>query len=116
MAGGRLMELQTVFGANVRNHRKARGLTQEALAERVDVTMETIGKIERGAAAPTFATAQKIADALKVQVVALFGAHTDGLPQGERGRLLGRINRALSGMNDEQLSRIANMIDAFRGS
>lgn len=110
------MELQTVFGANVRNHRKAKGLTQEALAERVDVSMETIGKIERGAAAPTFATAQKIANALDIQATALFGAQTDGLPLGERGKLLGDINRALSGMNNDQLSRIAKMIDAFRGS
>ena len=58
------MELQTAFGASMRNHRKSKNLTQEALAERVDVSMETIGKIERGAAAPTFAPAQKIADAL----------------------------------------------------
>lgn len=110
------MELQAIFGANVRNHRKSKNLTQEALAERVDVSMETIGKIERGAAAPTFATAQRIADALEVPVTTLFGSQTDGLPQGDRGKLLGHINRSLSGMNDEQLSRIAKMIDAFRGS
>jgi transcriptional regulator with XRE-family HTH domain len=109
------MELQTIFGANVRNHRKAKGLTQEALAERVDVSMETIGKIERGVAAPTFATAEKLAAALEVQVLTLFGAHAKDLPQGERGKLLAQIIRALSGMNDDQLSRIAKMIEAFRG-
>lgn len=109
------MELQAIFGANVRHHRKSRGLTQEALAERVDVSMETIGKIERGAAAPTFATAQRIADALAVPVTALFGTHADSLPPGERGKLLAQISRALADVNDEQLSRIARMIDAFKG-
>lgn len=109
------MELQTIFGANVRNHRKARGLTQEALAERVDVSIETIGKIERGAAAPTFSTAEKIAEALEVNATVLFGAGKAALPQGERGRLLAGISRSLSGMNNDQLSRVAKMIDAFLG-
>lgn len=109
------MELQTIFGANVRHHRKARGLTQEALAERVNVSIETIGKIERGAAAPTFSTAEKIADALEVNVTALFGTGDATLPEGERGRLLAGINRSLSSMNNEQLSRVAKMIDAFLG-
>lgn len=109
------MELQTIFGANVRNHRKAAGLTQEALAERVAVSIETIGKIERGAAAPTFATAERIAGALQVPVTALFGAGPAALPEGERGRLLARINRMLSAMNDGQLARVAKMIEAFAG-
>jgi transcriptional regulator with XRE-family HTH domain len=107
------MELQTIFGANVRNNRKAKNLTQEALAERIDVSMETIGKIERGAAAPTFATAEKLATALDVHVTALFG--TQSLPEGERGKLLMQINRSLSGLNNDQLSRVAKMIDAFKG-
>lgn len=109
------MKLQTLFGANVRNHRKARGLTQEALAERVEVSMETIGKIERGAAAPTFATAEKLALALETPVTALFGNDHDSLPKGERGKRLAHISRSLSGMNDDQLSRVAKMIDAFTG-
>lgn len=109
------MELQILFGANVRNHRKAMGLTQEALAERVDVSMETIGKIERGAAAPTFATAEKLAVALQVQVTTLFGNQSESLPEGGRGKLLAHISQSLSGMNDEQLSRISKMIDAFSG-
>lgn len=107
------MELQTIFGANVRNNRKAKKLTQEALAERIDVSMETIGKIERGAAAPTFATAEKLATALDVHVTALFG--NQSLPEGERGKLLVQINRSLSGLNNDQLSRVARMIDAFKG-
>lgn len=109
------MELQTIFGANVRNHRKAKGLTQEALAERVEVSMETIGKIERGAAAPTFATAEKLALALEVQVTALFGNQPNSLPDGGRSKMLARISRSLSGLSEEQLSRVAKMIDAFTG-
>jgi len=109
------MELQIIFGSNVRNQRKATGITQEALAERADVTMETIGKIERGVAAPTFATAEKIARALEINVISLFGVGGSDLPDGERRRLFAGINHSLSGMNNDQLARVGKIIDAFLG-
>ena len=52
------MELQRLFGANVRHHRKAKGWTLEQLAGKIGVSRETIGKIERGVAAPLFETAE----------------------------------------------------------
>lgn len=109
------MALQRIFGTNLRNQRKARGLTQEALAERVEVSIETIGKIERGVAAPSFATAEKIAVALDIPVIALFGAGDAVLPSGERGRLLERINTTLARMNEDQLARVAKMLEALAG-
>lgn len=108
------MELQLLFGANVRHHRKAKGWTLERLAELVGISQETIGKIERGKAAPLFATAQKIAAALDVPAPVLFGA--DAMPgNGERARLLADIHRTLSRMNDDQLYRAAKMMKAFVG-
>lgn len=110
------MQLPTLFGKNVRNCRKARKLTQEQLAERVDVSMETIGKIERGVAAPTFATAERIAEALGVPVAVLFGASEAEAVSGERGRLINRIGQLLSRMNDDQLFRVTRIIEAFLGT
>lgn len=108
------MELQRLFGANVRHHRKAKGWTLERLAELVGVSQETIGKIERGKAAPLFETAEKIAAALGVPAPVLFGA--EAMPgTGERARLLTEIHRTLSRMNDDQLSRAAKMLKAFVG-
>lgn len=108
------MELQHLFGANVRHHRKARGWTLERLAELVGVSQETIGKIERGKAAPLFETAEKIAAALEVPTPVLFGAGS-APSVSERARLLTEINGTLSRMNDEQLSRAAKMLKAFLG-
>ena len=106
------MDLQLLFGANVRHHRKAKGWTLERLAELVGVSQETIGKIERGKAAPLFETAEKIAAALDVPASVLFGA--DALPGvGERARLLADIHRTLSRMNDDQLGRAARMLKVF---
>ncbi|WP_275788228.1 helix-turn-helix domain-containing protein [Pararhizobium gei] len=108
------MELQHLFGANVRHHRKAKGWTLERLADEVGVTQETIGKIERGKAAPLFDTAEKIAAALDVPATALFGANA--LPgTGERARLLAEIHRTLSRMNEDQLDRASKMLKAFVG-
>ena len=109
------MDLKQAVGANVRHHRRARGMTQEALAERVDVSIETIGKIERGVAAPSFDTVERVAVALDLHPLALFGIGDDAAPKGERGRLLSRINMTLSGMNENQMSRAAKMLEAFVG-
>ena len=108
------MELQLLFGANVRHHRKAKGWTLERLAELVGVSQETIGKSERGKAAPLFETAEKIAAALDVPAPVLFGADTSP-STGERARLLTDIHRTLSRMNEDQLGRAAKMLKAFVG-
>ena len=39
---------QTAFGAQLRRHREAAGLSQEELAERASVTAAAIGALERG--------------------------------------------------------------------
>jgi transcriptional regulator with XRE-family HTH domain len=41
-------ELQRTFGQNLRAYRKARGLTQEKLADELDCDKSYIGGIERG--------------------------------------------------------------------
>jgi transcriptional regulator with XRE-family HTH domain len=109
------MELRQAFGSNVRHHRRAVGITQEKLAEIVEVSIETIGKIERGVAAPSFDTVEKIATALCLSPLALFGATDAATPKGERGKLLVRIQQCLAAMNENQLARAANILDAFMG-
>jgi transcriptional regulator with XRE-family HTH domain len=110
------VDLKQTFGVQVRHHRKAQRLTQDELAERVDVARETIGNIERGVAAPSFETAERIAAALDLPASVLFGVAEKSAPRGKRGRQLARINRTLSNLNDEQLLRVAKMLEAFAGT
>ncbi|NNC01206.1 helix-turn-helix transcriptional regulator [Corallococcus exiguus] len=110
------MQLKQVFGTNLRNHRRAKGLTQDALAERVTVSLETISKIERGVSAPSFETAEKIAAALELSPLLLFGFGAEVVPEGQRGRLLSKINGRLATMNDDQIARVSKMIEAFAGN
>ncbi len=90
-------------------------MTQEVLAEQVGLSIETIGKIERGVAAPSFAMVERIAAALGLPALALFGVGEKAAPQGERDRLLVRINATLAEMNEDQMTRAAKMLEAFVG-
>ena len=108
--------LKELFGANLRHQRKARRLTQAELAERVDLSTEMVSKIERGDAAPSFATVERLAEALEVAPVAFFGVGAMDVPQGARGRLLHKINVTLGRMTENQLSQAARMLRALIGS
>ena len=61
-----------LLGARIREIRKARGLTQEQLAEKVDVEQKHISRLEVGKNYPTIERLEKIADALQVPMVAFF--------------------------------------------
>jgi len=60
-----------LFGALVRQLRMERGLTQEALAERTDLSVSYIGFIERGENVPTLTIVLNLADALNVDAADL---------------------------------------------
>jgi transcriptional regulator with XRE-family HTH domain len=58
-------------GVRVRELRRARGLTQQVLADRAGLYHTTISELERGVTIPSIATLDKIAKVLKVDVSAL---------------------------------------------
>lgn len=109
------MELRKTFGANVRHHRKAQGLTQEALAEKAGISLEMMGRMERGEATPSFETVESIARSLGLPAVVFFGTGMVIAPEGERGRLLHRMNAALARLNEDDLVRVVRMMEAFSG-
>ena len=57
---------------HVRKHRRLLDLTQEQLADRVDVTRQTIVSIEKGKYTPSVALALNLAAVLGVRVEDLF--------------------------------------------
>lgn len=60
------MRLGQIFGANVRRLRKGRGLSQEALADEVELAVTYVGQIERGLRNPTLDVVERFAEALRV--------------------------------------------------
>lgn len=65
-------KLKVSFGRRVRSLRRLRDLTQEQFAEKVGCSSEYISRIERGLVSPSFEILGALADALNVQVSALF--------------------------------------------
>ena len=110
------MNLKEIFGTNVRQHRKARHMSQAELAEAAGLSVDMVGKIERGKSGPSFESIEQLAGALDVPEVALFGTGVWSMPAGERGRILQRIDRHLSRMNEDELSRVEGMLAAFKRS
>lgn len=72
-----------------------------------------ISKIERGIAAPSFQTVEKLAGVLSVPEVVFFGIGLVIASEGERSRLLARLQTTLSRMNNEQLARANRMLSAL---
>ncbi len=60
------------FGVHVRALRHARQLTQEELAERSELSVDAIRRIERGAFSPSLETVNKLASGLDVSLRTLF--------------------------------------------
>lgn len=67
-----MSELIVRFGKRIQELRKSIGITQDELAERVDVSKDYIGLIERGLRSPSLQTVEKIATSLKVSIASLF--------------------------------------------
>lgn len=79
-------ELKKRFGRNVAAARHARGWTQEQLAERVEVSVETIGHIERGIFGTQFELLANLSNELRQPVERLFVADLGELLEQETGR------------------------------
>lgn len=63
--------LKSTLGAQVREIRRARGLTQEALAEQLEVTPRYLAGVERGERNLTLDSVDALAEQLGVDAVAL---------------------------------------------
>lgn len=66
------MNYRRVVAANIKQRRKALGLTQEALAQEAGISSQHLSKIERCACSPTMDTMVRIALSLNTTPAALF--------------------------------------------
>lgn len=65
-------KLSERFGRRVKELRKTKSLTQEELGHRSGVDFKFLGEIERGVKTTSFATIEKLAEALSVDYYQLF--------------------------------------------
>ena len=76
-------DLQRRLGRNLRNLRKAKGLSQEAFADALDIHRTYMGGLERGERNVTLKTVERIASALGIDPAQLLlAAAPEQQPQG----------------------------------
>jgi len=66
------MKQSDAFGAHIRMLRRSRGLTQEELAERSELSVDAIRRIERDAFSPSLETLRKLCKGLDISLRTLF--------------------------------------------
>ena len=97
------------IGRNIRNARKAQGMTQEKLAEIVDISPTHMSVIERGVKTPKLDTFVRIANALGVSADALLQDGVDHANESIMAELSIRIGR----LPQKEQTRILNAIRAL---
>ena len=65
--------MENELAKNIRDYRKSLGLTQEQLAERLNITLGTVSKWERGSSEPDLGYIMDLAELFHVSVDALIG-------------------------------------------
>lgn len=67
-----MADIKELFGKRIRKFRLKNKMSQEELAERVDIALNNIGKIERGESFVTAATLEKLAKVLGADIKEFF--------------------------------------------
>lgn len=84
-----------MLNKNIVEARKRMGLTQEALAVKLNVVRQTVSKWERGEAVPDADMLCRLADALEVNVTALLGQTQSRNSEGDG------VVQALASINEQ---------------
>ena len=85
---------------NLKTQRKAKGLTQEELAIRLNVVRQTVSKWEKGQSVPDADLLIQMADIFEVSVSELLGTEMENNKEiGDVAQQLSRINEKLAIMN-----------------
>lgn len=66
------MGLKLIFGNNLHSYRKLRGLSQEQLAEKLDISIKHLSTMETGKVFASAELIEKISKELNVSISALF--------------------------------------------
>jgi len=102
-------ELLTLLGVRIKTLRKAKGLTQERLAELADINLSYMSEIERGQANVSLCIVNEIANALGTGISGLLEDSTD------RKSLTGRIADVFESANNLDKEQQTIFVEAVTG-
>lgn len=102
--------LQAYLGSQVKAFRGVQGLSQIELAERINVSKETISKVERGAVAPSFRTIDKICRELAISPRSLFPAE-EYIRHQPASTAMEKLVTTASKLTDAEVNWIIDLIE-----
>lgn len=104
-----MANLRQQVGNLIRHHRKRVGLTQAALAEQAKLSVEMVNRIERGQAAPSFETLEKLSKVLRTPIRDFFGSGSYAA-QSRRDDALQQVIDRIASLGPEDLKWIDGLI------
>jgi len=103
------MNAKELIGKRIKGARQAKGLSQEALSEKIGMSAKYLSSIERGKENPTLDTLIKLADALELETSELFNYQHEKSPE----ELAQLISRLMKEGHDEKLRLMAKIMTAL---
>jgi transcriptional regulator with XRE-family HTH domain len=97
-----------LLGARIKELRKAKGLSQEELSEKVGIDSKHLSRIEVGKSYPSLDTLERIANALNVEIKDLF----EFMHQVRSKELTDNVSKLLKEAGDDKLRLILKIIRA----
>ena len=97
------------IGRRIREARTKRGMTQEQLAERTDITIVYLSELERGLKLPSLTVFVSIAETLHVSTDSLL---RDDLESGKE-YIYDDLTRKLERLSPKQRIAVSEIIDAY---
>jgi transcriptional regulator with XRE-family HTH domain len=104
----RFLNAKTQIATCIRTLRKRKGLSQEALAQRIGIDAKSLSRLEHGAHFPSIETLEKMAEALDVQLKDFFDF--SGKPSVEEMR--SKVINAAQEANYSLLEKMVGIISA----
>jgi len=86
------MDIYKIFGEHLRVIRKARGFTQEFLADKCNLSYHYISELERGLKNPTLETMVKLTNGLNLSLSELLALPK--LEKDQKGKIIALISEA----------------------
>jgi transcriptional regulator with XRE-family HTH domain len=117
-SGGFMRTTKQQLGRKIKEARKARGLSQEQLAEKIDIESKHVSRIEVGASYPSLDRLEKIALALNVSIKDLFDfaaspVQATAREAAKRKTLTKNIEKMLKKSDDKTLATICKIIQSL---
>jgi transcriptional regulator with XRE-family HTH domain len=104
-----MAKLQKLFGSKIYELRLKADLTQAQLAEKADVSNDTISRIERGLRSPSFEVLESLSSALGVEVRDLFNFSNRKFLKNKCSLELLDLLHYLSDMKPQEIKRILDI-------